>query len=151
MASARSDVFANDLQYERINKDRLLNQCIAAVFASLATVNFGYALGFSAEAQLNDAFNEDKVNSTSYMQDLGSESFQYFAVSFSFSITYTIQVQLTLFFYIFYGFCQLSFVTLFSFEISNHWVLKPRLKTAFFYLFQVYGFRCLRVKNCTSL
>lgn len=84
MASARSDVFANDLQFERINKDRLLNQCIAAVFASLATVNFGYALGFTAEAQLNDAFYENNTSNTSY-RNLGSDSFEYFAVSFSFS------------------------------------------------------------------
>ena len=85
MTSARSDVFANDLQYERINKDRLFNQCIAAVFSSLATVNFGYALGFSAEAQLNDAFNDRTIsytNQTNFIDDLGSDSFQLFSVSF---------------------------------------------------------------------
>ena len=82
MASARIDTYGNDLQYERINKDSLVNACIAAICASLATVNFGYALGFSAEAELFDVFNG---NNTSRNVNPGSNHFDTFAVSVSHS------------------------------------------------------------------
>ena len=85
MASARIDTYGNDLQYERINKDSLVNACIAAICASLATVNFGYALGFSAEAELFDVFNEFNGNNTSSSLNPGSNHFDIFAVSVSHS------------------------------------------------------------------
>ena len=88
MASARADVFEkNDLQYERLNnKDWLFNPCFAAICCSLATVNFGYALGFSAEAELTGIFSmTDIFNMTSSSQEIpkpGSHGFDIFAVSF---------------------------------------------------------------------
>jgi len=51
MATARrADIF---FQKSEINerKDDFWNACFAAFSASLATVNFGYALGYTAEAE----------------------------------------------------------------------------------------------------
>ena len=58
MASERtSDNFSQNLYYERPNKDGVIKPVFAAVSAALATVNFGYALGFTAEAGLSDSFS----------------------------------------------------------------------------------------------
>ena len=83
MTSARADVFGNnDLQYERLNnKDRLFNPCLAAICCSLATFNFGYALGFSAEAELAGLFNIINITSSQEIPNPGSYGFDIFAVS----------------------------------------------------------------------
>lgn len=59
MTSARSDdLFSQALHYERPNQDNIRKACFAAFSASLATVNFGYALGFTAEAGLSESFSK---------------------------------------------------------------------------------------------
>ena len=53
MTSAReADIFSQGLEYEPVRKDRIGNACFAALASALATVNFGYALGYTAEAEL---------------------------------------------------------------------------------------------------
>uniref|UniRef100_A0A7M5V377 Major facilitator superfamily (MFS) profile domain-containing protein n=1 Tax=Clytia hemisphaerica TaxID=252671 RepID=A0A7M5V377_9CNID len=61
MASARGDIFVqNDSAFEgKNNKDKMWTACFAAFSAALATVNFGYALGFTAEAELSEQFNSN--------------------------------------------------------------------------------------------
>jgi len=61
MASARGDIFMqNDSVFEdKNNKDKMWTACFAAFSAALATVNFGYALGFTAEAELSEQFSSN--------------------------------------------------------------------------------------------
>ncbi|XP_066913518.1 solute carrier family 2, facilitated glucose transporter member 8-like [Clytia hemisphaerica] len=81
MASARGDIFIqNDSAFEgKNNKDKMWTACFAAFSAALATVNFGYALGFTAEAELLLQFNPNfNVNSTKRFAGC-TEDFDFFA------------------------------------------------------------------------
>ena len=81
MASARrDDIYSQELQYENPNKDKVLFACFSAFGAALAAVNFGYALGFTAEAGLSDSFKHKQ----NLKNPLECSVFDVFAVSFGF-------------------------------------------------------------------
>ena len=91
MASSRGDIFMQN-DFEGKNNDKLRTACFAAFSAALATVNFGYALGFTAEAELSKQFSPDSameistINGTSSSKRFAmcQEDFDIFAVSFFF-------------------------------------------------------------------
>ena len=91
MASSRGDIFMQN-DFEGKNNDKLRTACFAAFSAALATVNFGYALGFTAEAELSKQFSPDSAMEISTIDGTSSskrfamcqEDFDIFAVSFFF-------------------------------------------------------------------
>ena len=70
MATARrTDVFSGEPQYEPTRKDKLWNPCFAAFASALATVNFGYALGYTAEAEFLQSMFGKKHDAGTYRGD----------------------------------------------------------------------------------
>jgi len=57
MATAHNaDTPWQELEYKPVRKDNIRNACFAAFSSALATVNFGYALGYTAETKLRHFF-----------------------------------------------------------------------------------------------
>jgi len=83
MATARqADIFTEELESIPPRKDNIMNACFAAFSSALATVNFGYALGYTAEAELLQNLFKAKAHSTTPNSKIDAcNGFDFFAVS----------------------------------------------------------------------